>query len=276
MVGGGFGSASPLVIAGLCAGLYMVAAITGTHTSSTVRAAGVAVVIVGMLLFSLVSLVSWVAENEVGSFGLHDRWARTYVVYGLASWSGPGALTEPHTWWLLSGLILVTAGLGGVVLAFLRTARSAPGPVSLSRLLSPSLGLVCLCALPLFTGWVFAYSAAPPEARKGDATLRVTARAVDSGLNVTSVKLSFDGGVVPLALGLAPSAYRGHDVSIFPGLSEGQFEACANVRASVPSKYGGRENRYAEHCVPVVVTDEPLQTLTLDVALEEVLPVARP
>ncbi len=255
------GITSPLLAAGAYVVLYLLAAIAGGRTSSTMRAMGAVALVGTTMLVALTSLVSWAIGDAHSLFGLRDDWAAAYLWNGLVRWGDPGALTQAHTWWLLSGMAITAAALCGPLLAFMRTAQLAPGPARWSKLLMPGVGLVGLSALLLVAGWTQASLAAPLEAKTGDAELRVTAQPVDPNLTVRAVYLRFDAGSVPLTLRHDAVPMRGLGTWTFVDLSAGHYQACASVHR--------RGLRLVEHCVPIIVTDEPSQAISLDVSMAE-------
>ncbi len=265
MLGGGLETAATPVFAGLYAGLYMLGAITGTRTSSTVRAAAAAVGILTMLLVSLWSLASWAAQHALDPFGLHEPWDDLYIIYGLQTWSAHNALWEPHTWWVLSGILIAVAAIGGTTLAFVRSAQLVPAPARWCRLMGPTLGIVCLSAVLFVAGSTLAYLTAPAEAKTGHITIRVTPRVVDPDLTAETVRFRFDGGAVPRRRSYTAFAKRHHGVWTLANLSAGHFEACVGSKLRLPLHAGGAQVRRVEHCEALVVTDEPVQALTIEV-----------
>ncbi len=282
LVLGGFGASGGLlygvpsgmtvaVFTFLYANLYMVAAIAGSRTTSTVRAAAVAVIILGVSISSVSSLVSS-ALKTVPSFALHESWARSFVFTALGDWSGPAALNEAHTWWLLAGFVLVVAAVSGPVTAFADTARFAPGPVRLRRAAMQTAALLALSALLIVPGWVAAYGQAPAEARKGDKTLRVVFRTPDPSLRVVSVRLTYDGVHVPRRPSTLHAARHRSAARTFVELSPGRFEVCAYVQKRISTPDAGERSFEARNCMPVIITDDPLQELPIDITFDGIQP----
>jgi len=267
LLGGRSSGLSPLVVAVGYAPLYMLAAIAGSRTSSAVRASGTAALIVATAAVALTSATSLLTHNALTALGLHERWASLYLWEGLRGWGGIGALTQAHTWWLLSGLLLATAAIGGLLLAFIRAAQLVPGPVRWSQLLMPGVGLLGISTLLFVAGSSQAYLAAPPQAKRGDIELLVTVHVVDPNLTLRSVKLRFDGKPFSRTLEHDASPPRGRGAWSVVALSAGHYDACASVQRNNLPADAAPELRFFEHCVPVVVTPHPRQTLSLDVAM---------
>ena len=257
LVGGFMAEATAALVALVYATFYMLTAIAGSRTSSTVRATTVAAVALATMVFSLSALLTWMMRNPI-PMGLHEGWAHSYFVYGALGW---GRLDAAHTWWSLAGLLLATAAIGGPIVAFVRAAQAAPGIVRLPRLVAPSILLVGCVALPLLAiGWACAYADAPPEAKKGDVALHVRVRDAGPGFRIRDFRLRFDGGIVPRRQSHPVARTRGNENWEFENLSPGRYEACASVEDRESPEPGWSDS---DHCVQVVLTDDPSQELSL-------------
>lgn len=166
--------------------------------------------------------------------------------------------------------MIATAAIASPTLAFVRTAQLAPGPAGLGRLVGPCIGLLFLSAVLHLAGWTLAYFTAPAEAKTGHITLRMTLRPGGPGLRVASVRLRFDGGLVPRTRSEVSGATQ-HPRGVWTqtGLSAGHYDACVRAKLRVPPQSGGGGLRHVEYCEPIVVTNDPVQALTIEVAVDE-------
>lgn len=258
--------------------LYLVAAVGGTRTHSSIRAitGGLAAVsAAGACLYGFVSLI----EGQPVP-GVDPQWMYLMLRRGPTELAALG-LVHPLVLWLLAAIVAGASIPSAVIVAFVRTARLVPGRVEWPGLLRPLVGLWAVFLGLLVAGVVAVWSIAPGQATRDDGVeVELEVVVADSDTEFSGAQLSYDtefGEVGVRREKTRRVAYRGaprtrsrrielgRRVRRFLGLGAGDYRACGTFERAAPTASRPHGVAVYERCVDLELAPGEHRRVTIQV-----------
>ena len=269
-------------VASLCGAytvLYLVAAVGGTRTSSSVRAIAGGVAAVAAAAACLNGFVSSIEGQPVP--GVDPAWMHAMLHRGPTTLLGLGPL-HPLVLWLMAAIVGAASIPSAVIVAFVRTARQVPGRVAWPALLRPVLGLWAVSLGLLLAGVGSAWLTAPRQATRDDGVeVELEVVVADSGLELRGLDLTYNAqyGEIAARRTREPRvAYRGaprfrarrgdrrdRRYKRFWGLGAGDYRACGRFERSEPTEDRPYRVAVYERCVDLDLAAGERRRVTIEI-----------
>lgn len=246
---------------------YLVAAIGGTRTASSIRAIVGGLAVLAVAAACLYGAFAGLYGN--GLPGIDGRWILAVLDRGPFTVEALG-WTDPRVLWAFATMVALVSIPIAIVMGFVRTARQVPGRIGWTALVGPLLSLWGVAALAGAIGAATVWFEAPSQAIDDDVELEIRWSVLDEDTSPRWTHLTYEsflGEIEPAPVRAGKGSLRGivRRAARFEGLGAGRYRACADFDRPAPTPERPDRRAVYQRCIDLDLAPGERQSVTIEV-----------